>query len=126
MRKKRNFKRISLNLSNDVINKLNKIKNDKGIFIGELIELLVNTTNWSNFNIHINQFNKDKRNNNSKVFFRQEARKIMEIILGKKLLSGEVVHHIDADFMNNSMKNLKLFKSQKEHMLEGHNMIYKK
>jgi hypothetical protein len=41
---------------------------------------------------------------------------IMEKYIGRKLKSKEVVHHIDGNPKNNSIKNLKLFKNQSEHM----------
>jgi hypothetical protein len=36
-------------------------------------------------------------------------------MLGRPLLSGEVVHHIDRDKRNNRPENLMVFASQKEH-----------
>lgn len=39
---------------------------------------------------------------------------VMEQILGRKLLPGEVVHHIDEDRRNNSPSNLEL-KNKREH-----------
>ncbi len=43
---------------------------------------------------------------------------VMELHLGRKLQPGEVVHHIDRNRSNNEISNLKLFASQKEHMLQ--------
>lgn len=40
----------------------------------------------------------------------------MEQHLGRKLLPGEIVHHIDRNRSNNQLSNLQLFASQKEHM----------
>lgn len=42
-------------------------------------------------------------------------RVIAEKKLGRKLRNGEVVHHIDRDKKNNSMKNLWVYKNQAEH-----------
>lgn len=42
-------------------------------------------------------------------------RKIAEEILGRKLLQGEIVHHIDGNKNNNSKENLIIFKNQSEH-----------
>ena len=33
---------------------------------------------------------------------------IMEVLIGRKLKTNEVVHHIDGDALNNSLDNLKL------------------
>ena len=41
--------------------------------------------------------------------------------LGRKLNPEEVVHHRDGDKLNNSPSNLKVFRSQREHMLIAHN-----
>ena len=40
---------------------------------------------------------------------------VAEQKLGRKLLPGEVVHHIDGDKRNNNPENLMVFSSQKEH-----------
>lgn len=44
-----------------------------------------------------------------------EHRVVMEQILGRKLLSTEVVHHIDGNRENNSPENLMLFQSVSDH-----------
>jgi len=40
--------------------------------------------------------------------------------LGRKLKSGEVVHHRNSNKLDNSPNNLKVFRSQKEHMATAH------
>ena len=47
-------------------------------------------------------------------------RNVAEKKLGRKLKSGEAVHHIDRNPLNNSPKNLKVYKSQSEHMKKAH------
>lgn len=42
-------------------------------------------------------------------------RAVAEEILGRALLPGEVVHHIDGDKRNNTPENLMIFPSQAEH-----------
>lgn len=51
----------------------------------------------------------------TKVFGRHEHRFVAEWILGRELLPGEVVHHIDGDKRNNKTTNLMVFPSQAEH-----------
>ena len=51
----------------------------------------------------------------TKTFGRHTHRIVAEQMLGRKLLSGEVVHHIDEDKRNNDPKNLIVFASQSEH-----------
>jgi len=41
---------------------------------------------------------------------------VMELILGRFLRKGEVVHHIDGNKLNNFPLNLKLFKNRLEHI----------
>ena len=40
--------------------------------------------------------------------------------LGRKLKSGEVVHHKDGNPLNNSPNNLKVYKNQSQHMKKEH------
>ena len=40
--------------------------------------------------------------------------------LGRKLRSGEVVHHIDGNSLNNSPNSLKVYKNQSQHMRKEH------
>ena len=51
----------------------------------------------------------------TKVYGRHEHRVVAELLLGRPLRPGEVVHHIDEDKRNNSPENLIVFPSQKEH-----------
>jgi len=44
-----------------------------------------------------------------------QHRLVMEKKLNRKLKRSEVVHHMNGDRTNNSISNLKLFKSHKEH-----------
>ncbi len=50
-----------------------------------------------------------------KIKGRHEHRIRAEQILGRKLMQGEVVHHIDGNKRNNAPNNLKVFKNQQQH-----------
>lgn len=52
----------------------------------------------------------------TKSFGQHTHRMVAERILGRKLLPGEVVHHIDGDKRNNRPENLMVFESQAEHV----------
>ncbi|MCI8916906.1 MAG: HNH endonuclease [Oscillospiraceae bacterium] len=51
----------------------------------------------------------------TKFLGRHMHRVVAELMLGRPLKSGEVVHHIDGDKRNNRPENLMVFSSQKEH-----------
>jgi len=52
----------------------------------------------------------------TKRFSRHEHRVVAEQILGRPLMRGEVVHHIDGDKRNNAPENLMVFPSPAEHV----------
>lgn len=47
---------------------------------------------------------------------RHEHRQVAEQTLGRDLLPGEIVHHIDGDKRNNDPSNIMVFPSQAEHV----------
>ena len=51
----------------------------------------------------------------TKHYGKHEHRIVAEQILGRKLLPGEVVHHIDGNKRNNTPENILILKSQSEH-----------
>lgn len=51
----------------------------------------------------------------TKFLSRHEHRVVAELMLGRALKPGEVVHHIDGNKRNNNPDNLMVFSSQKEH-----------
>lgn len=55
-------------------------------------------------------------NTYAKVFGRHEHRIVAENMLGRDLVKGEVVHHINHNKRDNSPENLMVFKSQADHV----------
>ena len=55
----------------------------------------------------------------TKTYGRHTHRVVAEQMLGRPLLKGEVVHHIDGNKRNNHPDNLMVFPSQSEHV-RGH------
>lgn len=51
----------------------------------------------------------------AKQYGRHEHRVVAEQVLGRELLPGEIVHHIDGDKRNNDQINILILESQSEH-----------
>jgi len=51
----------------------------------------------------------------TKFYGKHEHRIVAEQKLGRKLLPGEIVHHIDENKKNNHPDNIQIFSSQSEH-----------
>ena len=48
-------------------------------------------------------------------YYRKKAIKVLEKDMGRKIISGEVIHHLDYNYKNNNLNNLHLFSSLSEH-----------
>jgi hypothetical protein len=68
--------------------------------------------------LRVNKKRKEKANGGyfRKLHYVWEHRYVMESILGRPLVKGEVVHHIDGNTANNHESNLELFQSNAEHL----------
>ena len=69
-------------------------------------------------NARLRRVKSRKKSTYEKYLGKHKHRIVAEIKIGRKLLSTEVVHHIDGDKFNNNPENLKIFKSQAEHLKE--------
>jgi len=61
------------------------------------------------------QFGKGEGKTYAKQYGRHEHRVVAEHILGRPLLPGEVVHHVDGNKRNNAPENIMILESQSEH-----------
>jgi hypothetical protein len=58
----------------------------------------------------------------TKIFSRAAHRVIAEQALGRELVEGEVVHHIDGNSRNNHPENLRVFATNSEHARFHHEL----
>lgn len=56
--------------------------------------------------------------------YEAEHRIVMENSLKRKILSTEIIHHLNGDGLDNRIENLKLFSSQSEHVIEEQRLNY--
>ena len=56
----------------------------------------------------------------TKLGYVAEHRLVMEDIIGRPIMPGEAVHHIDGNTQNNAPENLQLFRSNGRHTIECH------
>ncbi len=73
--------------------------------------------------LRIARLDKGEGKTYTKTFGRHTHRVVAEQMLGRPLLPGEVVHHIDGDKRNNDPSNLMVFASASEHA--RHHMMLK-
>ena len=66
--------------------------------------------------IRNSRLNKGTGKSYEKTFGQHSHRWVAELMLGRKLKPGEVVHHVDGDKRNNKPINLMVFPSQSEHL----------
>jgi len=71
---------------------------------------------YINFTVPKNEINKHTFKGNRQTYLH---RYLMENKLGRKLIKGEVIHHIDGNPKNNNVSNLKLCASHGRHVIDN-------